>query len=76
MLQECALSETFDNMTLFAMLLAALCHDLDHPGVTNALLSSCCSDLACLYNDVSVLENHHAAVAWEVRLCGCVAVGC
>ena len=43
--------------------MAALCHDVDHPGNTNVLEINTCSDLATLYNDQSVLENHHAAFA-------------
>ena len=42
-------------------MLAALGHDIDHPGVNNAFMVSTGSRLALMYNDVSVLENHHAA---------------
>ncbi|KAG5459751.1 MAG: hypothetical protein BJ554DRAFT_8295, partial [Olpidium bornovanus] len=45
----------------FALLVAALCHDLGHPGVNNAYMVSSKSSLAELYNDSSVLENFHAA---------------
>ena len=36
-------------------------HDMDHPGNNNMLEIKSRSKLAILYNDVSVLENHHAA---------------
>ena len=41
----------------FALLVAALSHDLDHPGVNNAFLVNTKDRLATLYNDSSVLEN-------------------
>ncbi|KAI9189244.1 cAMP-specific 3',5'-cyclic phosphodiesterase 4D [Blastocladiella emersonii ATCC 22665] len=51
-----------------ACLLAASCHDVDHPGVSNAFLVETRCDLAVRYNDQSVLENHHAAKAFELLL--------
>ncbi|KEP64479.1 UNVERIFIED_CONTAM: 3'5'-cyclic nucleotide phosphodiesterase domain-containing protein [Hammondia hammondi] len=45
------------------ILLAALCHDVDHPGVNNAFLRASLHPLSIMYNDKSVLENHHAAFA-------------
>ena len=47
-----------------ALLLSALCHDLEHPGTTNAFQVNTGSALAVRYNDASVLENHHAACGW------------
>jgi hypothetical protein len=38
-----------------------LAHDVDHPGRTNAFLVASEDRKAILYNDRSVLENHHAA---------------
>jgi hypothetical protein len=53
-------------LDVLALLLSALCHDLDHPGLTNAFHVSTRSQLATRYNDVSVNENHHAAVTFEL----------
>ncbi|KAI0987969.1 hypothetical protein GJ496_011957 [Pomphorhynchus laevis] len=53
---------------VFATFLAAIVHDLDHPGLTNKFLIKCRHKLAILYNDRSVLENHHAAEAWALIL--------
>ena len=45
----------------FAALFAAAVHDLGHPGVSSAYLVQSRSPLALMYNDRSVLENHHLA---------------
>ena len=49
-----------------ALLLAALCHDLEHPGKTNAFMVNSGSPQALRFNDVSVLENQSALVGWEL----------
>ncbi|XGW24282.1 hypothetical protein V3C99_006014 [Haemonchus contortus] len=51
-----------------AALLAATVHDLDHPGRGNAFLINTRQSLAVLYNDHSVLENHHVALAFQLTL--------
>eukprot|EP00747_Dinoflagellata_sp_TGD_P217872 gnl/TRDRNA2_/TRDRNA2_90208_c1_seq1.p1 gnl/TRDRNA2_/TRDRNA2_90208_c1~~gnl/TRDRNA2_/TRDRNA2_90208_c1_seq1.p1 ORF type:complete len:455 (-),score=76.21 gnl/TRDRNA2_/TRDRNA2_90208_c1_seq1:141-1325(-) len=54
------------SLDIFALLIAALCHDAGHPGYTNQFLIDSENDLALRYNDVSVLENHHASVACQL----------
>ncbi|XXQ35127.1 Phosphodiesterase [Plasmodiophora brassicae] len=44
-----------------AMIVAALCHDIAHPGQTNQFHIATQSELALCYNNISVLENYHAA---------------
>lgn len=51
-----------------ALYVAAAMHDYDHPGRTNAFLVSTYAKEAILYNDRSVLENHHAAAAWSLLM--------
>ena len=46
--------------------MAASIHDLEHPGVTNAYLTSVRSTLALRYNDKSPLENHHISQALQI----------
>jgi len=53
-------------MELMALFTAAAMHDYDHPGRTNAFLVATDDPKAILYNDRSVLENHHAASAWSL----------
>eukprot|EP00741_Cyanophora_paradoxa_P013167 tig00000178_g12720.t1 len=54
-------SVVFDDVETFALLVAGLCHDLDHPGVTNAFLAKSHAPMAILYSNSSPLERHHAA---------------
>ncbi|XP_078309809.1 cGMP-inhibited 3',5'-cyclic phosphodiesterase 3A-like isoform X4 [Crassostrea virginica] len=56
----------FPPLELMALYTAAAMHDFDHPGRTNAFLVATNAKEAVLYNDRSVLENHHAAQAWSL----------
>ncbi|KAK3097062.1 hypothetical protein FSP39_006002 [Pinctada imbricata] len=58
----------FPALELMALYTAAAMHDYDHPGRTNAFLVATNAPQAVLYNDRSVLENHHAAQAWSLFL--------
>jgi len=60
------LREVFTPLETLAALLASSLHDVDHPGTTNQYLVTTGSDLALMYNDESVLENHHLAVAFKL----------
>ena len=56
--------DLFDVLDIFALLIASLCHDADHSGRNNSFEVNKGSALAIQYNDVSVLENHHAAMTF------------
>ncbi|GFQ89616.1 cGMP-inhibited 3',5'-cyclic phosphodiesterase A [Trichonephila clavata] len=58
----------FPALEIMALYAAAAMHDYDHPGRTNAFLVATFSPQAVLYNDRSVLENHHSAAAWSLLL--------
>ena len=49
-----------------SLLISAICHDIDHPGVSNQFLINTSAPLAICYNDNSVLENHHAATTFTI----------
>ncbi|XP_056629684.1 cAMP-specific 3',5'-cyclic phosphodiesterase isoform X6 [Diorhabda carinulata] len=61
-----ALESVFTPLEITAALFAACIHDVDHPGLTNQFLINSSSELALMYNDESVLENHHLAVAFKL----------
>lgn len=46
---------------IFFTLMSGAAHDMDHPGTNNMFEQKCRTKLATLYNDQSILENHHAA---------------
>ncbi|XP_025093163.1 cGMP-specific 3',5'-cyclic phosphodiesterase-like isoform X3 [Pomacea canaliculata] len=48
----------FDDLEVFSLMAACLCHDLDHRGTNNAFQAKVASPLAMLYS-TSVLEHHH-----------------
>lgn len=49
------------DMEAAVLLISAMVHDTDHPGVNNLYLVATRDRLALRYNDKSVLENHHIA---------------
>uniref|UniRef100_A0A671MHD3 High affinity cGMP-specific 3',5'-cyclic phosphodiesterase 9A n=1 Tax=Sinocyclocheilus anshuiensis TaxID=1608454 RepID=A0A671MHD3_9TELE len=60
------LRSEMDSIDLLIMLTSAVCHDLDHTGYNNAYQINARTELALRYNDISPLENHHCAVAFEI----------
>ncbi|XP_028664141.1 high affinity cGMP-specific 3',5'-cyclic phosphodiesterase 9A [Erpetoichthys calabaricus] len=60
------LQSKIDDIDLLIMLTSAICHDLDHTGYNNAYQINARTELALRYNDISPLENHHCAVAFEI----------
>ncbi|CAH3105812.1 unnamed protein product [Porites lobata] len=62
----CNLRDVLSKIDLLVLMTACICHDLDHPGFNNTYQINAQTELAIRYNDISPLENHHAAVAFEI----------
>ncbi|CAL8316791.1 unnamed protein product [Merluccius merluccius] len=58
-LKESKLAEQLSPLDLFLGLMAAMAHDVDHPGVNQPFLVKTRHHLASLYQNTSVLESHH-----------------
>uniref|UniRef100_A0A0N5AZB7 3',5'-cyclic-AMP phosphodiesterase n=1 Tax=Syphacia muris TaxID=451379 RepID=A0A0N5AZB7_9BILA len=61
-----ALQGLFSDLEILSAIFASAIHDVDHPGFTNQYLINSNSELAIMYNDESVLEQHHLAVAFKL----------
>ncbi|KAM8765900.1 LOW QUALITY PROTEIN: 3',5'-cyclic-AMP phosphodiesterase 4C [Rhynchonycteris naso] len=60
------LEAVFTDLEVLAAIFASAIHDVDHLGVSNQFLINTNSELALMYNDASVLENHHLAVGFKL----------
>ena len=52
-------------LDLLSIIIAALGHDIGHPGLTNTYQINGSTDMAIIYNDISVLENFHASTLFR-----------
>jgi len=60
-------SEDFLNeLEQFSLLIAAIGHDIGHPGVNNGFLSEVGHELALQYNDRAPLENMHCSKLYNI----------
>lgn len=56
----------FDDTGVAAFLFGSLMHDVDHPGHNNDFEINSYGDIALLYNNQHVLENHHCFTAFKL----------
>ncbi|KAG1677360.1 hypothetical protein FOA52_010739 [Chlamydomonas sp. UWO 241] len=54
------------DLEILAMLIAALIHDVNHPGVNNSFLVQQGTEEAMLYNDMSVNEHGHISLGFRL----------
>ena len=54
------------QLEVFALVTAALAHDIGHPGLNNGYLIASKHKFALMHNDRSPLENMHCAVVYEI----------
>ncbi|KAG6804439.1 high affinity cAMP-specific and IBMX-insensitive 3',5'-cyclic phosphodiesterase 8 isoform X1 [Apis mellifera caucasica] len=62
------LKQVLEPLDEVATLIAAAAHDIDHPGRSSQFLCNSDNKLAILYNDLTVLESHHAALTFKLTL--------
>mmetsp|Transcript_5911 Transcript_5911/g.8718 ORF Transcript_5911/g.8718 Transcript_5911/m.8718 type:complete len:751 (+) Transcript_5911:256-2508(+) len=55
-------------LEIFSLILAATFHDVGHPGTNNLFHKNAMTPFAVEYNDVSILENMHAAVGHSLLM--------
>lgn len=60
------LNLVFSHLEVFAMLVAAIGHDVGHPGVNNVYIIKSKHELALRHNDKSPLENMHCTVVYDI----------
>lgn len=53
------------DLEVLTALVAAIIHDFDHTGTTNNFHVNSGSELAIMYNDRAVLENHHVSAFFK-----------
>eukprot|EP00029_Vermamoeba_vermiformis_P006362 TRINITY_DN246_c0_g1_i3.p1 TRINITY_DN246_c0_g1~~TRINITY_DN246_c0_g1_i3.p1 ORF type:complete len:500 (-),score=173.54 TRINITY_DN246_c0_g1_i3:202-1701(-) len=57
-LTGCGAAKAFGSLELLAMIIATMCHDMDHPGLNNDFQRKAHTRIAQLHKK-SILENHH-----------------
>jgi len=57
-----------NNLDLLSIFIAALGHDVGHPGFNNNFHINSLNDLAITYNDNSVLENFHCSKLFKILM--------
>ncbi|KHN85040.1 putative 3',5'-cyclic phosphodiesterase pde-1 [Toxocara canis] len=66
MLSQTGLANSLSDLDLLAVIFGALIHDYEHTGHTNNFHIQSGSNFAMLYNDRSVLENHHVSACFRL----------
>ncbi|KAG8971842.1 3',5'-cyclic-nucleotide phosphodiesterase, partial [Tulasnella sp. 427] len=60
------IQQVLDNRDLFALCIAALGHDVGHPGLSNAFMKNARTPLSVVYDDKSTLEQMHCALLLQL----------
>ena len=63
---KCKADDYLDSFNILSILVGALAHDLGHNGFNNAFHAATNSELAIMYNGVSILENYSAAYLFRI----------
>ena len=60
--------KVFDDFEIASMFIAAIIHDICHPGTSNLYQINKCTKLALKYNDKSPLENMHCYKGFKILM--------
>jgi len=66
LINQSDLRNATSDIELMSLVIAALAHDVGHPGFTNRYLVNTRDSLAIEYNDLSVLEMMHASTVFNI----------
>ncbi|KAM9215936.1 dual specificity calcium/calmodulin-dependent 3',5'-cyclic nucleotide phosphodiesterase 1C isoform 1-T1 [Dugong dugon] len=66
LLYKTGVANWLTELEIFAIIFSAAIHDYEHTGTTNNFHIQTRSDPAILYNDRSILENHHLSAAYRL----------
>lgn len=66
LLKQTKLKTYYDDLGKLSVMFASLMHDIDHRGRTNVFEANSLSEISLVYNDRSILENHHCSTAFTV----------
>ena len=58
--------DNISDLDIVTLIIAALAHDVGHPGFNNKFMVNSKNELALLYNDISVLENFHCTKTFQL----------
>lgn len=76
MLMQGQRGDYFNEIEGIGAILAAIGHDVDHPGVTNTFRVAMRDQASLIYNDISVNENVHASCLYRtLSKQGCEVLG-
>ncbi|ORX53478.1 HD-domain/PDEase-like protein [Hesseltinella vesiculosa] len=62
MIQDYGILDYLSSTDIALLLIAGLCHDIGHPGLNNNYQVNTQSEIACKYNNRSVLESHSCSI--------------
>ncbi|KAI8093765.1 uncharacterized protein BX664DRAFT_358162 [Halteromyces radiatus] len=66
MLREYDIAGHLSPVDIALLFVAGLCHDIGHPGLNNNYQVNMKTDLACRYNNRSVLESYSCSITMEL----------
>ncbi|KAJ3410395.1 cAMP-specific 3',5'-cyclic phosphodiesterase 4D [Chytridiales sp. JEL 0842] len=66
LLEASGINEKYSAIEKLSSIIAAIGHDIDHPGFTNQYMVKTRHPMAIMYSDVSVNEYHHSAHVFQL----------